>query len=830
MLSIGSLGHLFVLAAFVFSFIFLFSFLHSEKTEDQIAWYRFGRIAFYFHAFFLLASIVTLYYIILFDRFEYYYAFQHSSTLLPLYYKISSFWEGQEGSFLLWMFWNVLLGFYFSLKPFNKWNVSVMVVFGYTQFILTSMILGVVLFDFKIGSSPFVLLREVVSAPIFSVNPNFIPENGSGLNPLLQNYWMVIHPPTLFLGFAVSIIPFAYAISALRLKDYKQWLMPAKKWLILSIVILGVGIMMGAYWAYETLNFGGYWNWDPVENAVYVPWLFLVAALHSVIITQKNNEYHKMTLILTVTSFVLILYSTFLTRSGILGDSSVHSFTDLGLSGQLLIYLFSFILISIYFFIIRWKEIPKSVKEIKTYSADFWLFIGVLTLILMSFQVIFPTSIPVYNAIIEFFGGFSNLAPPVEKEMFYSNAQIWFASLVAIFSGLAQVLWWRVNKTNNKLHLFSNALLITMFFSASIIISYPINTPSYMILLTASIFSIVCNGSVLLSFLKKRKFISSASVSHIGVAIMLIGILFSSGYSSIESKNYTGLVWNTDFPDEINQDNMLLFVNEQRKIGGFNVDYLGKRKKLKNYSGFINENYLEYIPFMEKHILKKDIEIGGKKLFEKDTVEVDNPDITYFELYFKDQKNPTQTFHLFPKVQVDSNSDMIVFSPDIKNNFFEDLYVHVKTYPDPEEEIKWSEKDSIYVEINQTFFLNDYISKLEKITTKSYDTDQKRFIAEAQIKILASNQEYLATPAYVIDNDKIGLIPGIVDDLGIKVYLSEILPDKELFKISFQTTQKNWVIIEAMQKPLINFMWIGFLILVLGLILSFNKLILKNYD
>ena len=152
MLSIGSLGHLFVLAAFVFSFVFLFSFLHSEKTEDQIAWYRFGRIAFYFHAFFLLASIVTLYYIILFDRFEYYYAFQHSSTLLPLYYKISSFWEGQEGSFLLWMFWNVLLGFYFSLKPFNKWNVSVMVVFGYTQFILTSMILGVVLFDFKIGS------------------------------------------------------------------------------------------------------------------------------------------------------------------------------------------------------------------------------------------------------------------------------------------------------------------------------------------------------------------------------------------------------------------------------------------------------------------------------------------------------------------------------------------------------------------------------------------------------------------------------------------------------------------------------------------------------
>ena len=109
--------------------------------------------------------------------------------------------------------------------------------------------------------------------------------------------------------------------------------------------------MMGAYWAYETLNFGGYWNWDPVENAVYVPWLFLVAGLHSILLTQNKKQYYRMSLILSIASFVLILYSTFLTRSGILGDSSVHSFTDLGLSGQLLIYLFSYIIISSYFFV-----------------------------------------------------------------------------------------------------------------------------------------------------------------------------------------------------------------------------------------------------------------------------------------------------------------------------------------------------------------------------------------------------------------------------------------------------------------------------------------------
>ena len=152
-----------------------------------------------------------------------------------------------------------------------------------------------------------------------------------------------------------------------------------------------------------------------------------------------------MSFILSLSSFILILYSTFLTRSGVLGDSSVHSFTDLGLSGQLLLFLFLFILISIYLLITRWSDIPETLKESKAYSGDFWLFIGILTLILMSFQVILPTSIPVYNAIVELFGGFSNLAPPAEKEIFYSNAQIWFASSLAIFSSIAQVLWWRKN-------------------------------------------------------------------------------------------------------------------------------------------------------------------------------------------------------------------------------------------------------------------------------------------------------------------------------------------------------------------------------------------------
>ena len=825
--TIGDIGHFLLISSFVLSFVSLLGFLYHESSNYQESWFKFASTSFYLHGITTLLAISLIYYLILNNLFQYYYAFQHSSIELPLYFKISSFWEGQEGSFLLWVFWNIFLGIIFINKKVSKWNTSVLVIISLTQLFLTSMVLGIIIFDFKIGSSPFIMLRDAVSAPIFQLNPDFIPENGTGLNPLLQNYWMVIHPPTLFLGFSICLIPFAYAISSLRLSDFRGWIIPAKKWLVYSIIILGIGIMMGAYWAYETLNFGGYWNWDPVENAVYVPWLFLVASLHSIILAQKNKNYITTSLILSILSFILILYSTFLTRSGILGDSSVHSFTDLGLSGQLLIYLFSFLILGTAYLIKRWNILPNSKNKIENYTPEFWLLLGVFTLLLMSFQVIFPTSIPVISSIIEMFGGISNMAPPVEKELFYSNAQIWFASLIAVLSGIAQILWWKSKKFKNKIAMFFRPLMLTMVISSLIIVVYPIKQISYMILISSSFFSIFSNGSILLHFFRKQQLVSSASVSHIGVAIMFIGILFSSGYSSIISKNYTGLVWNSEFPDEVNQDNMLIFVNEKRKVGEYDVEYLGKRKKIKNFDVFVNENYLEYIPIINKYVLKKDIEINGYKLLENDTVEIDNNDITYFDLKFELTKKSfdirKQDFNLFPKVQTDSNSDMIVFSPDVKTHLLEDLYVHVRTYPDPDQEVKWSEKDSMYVKINETFFLNDYVSSIQKIKAKKDSLFSNRFVAEAQIKILSNNQEYIAKPIYIIEDNKVGLVPDIVDDLGIKVYLSEINPNDELFKISFQTTQKNWVIIEAVQKPFINLFWIGFFILILGLFLSFRK-------
>jgi cytochrome c-type biogenesis protein CcmF len=151
-------------------------------------------------------------------------------------------------------------------------------------------------------------------------------------------------------------------------------------------MVLGTGIIMGGFWAYESLSFGGYWAWDPVENASLVPWLILIAGVHVMIIYKHSGNSLSVAYILIITTFLLVLYATFLTRSGILGNSSVHSFTDLGMSGQLLVFLLIFVILSIVLMVVRWKSIPKSYKDEDIYTREFWMFIGSLVLVILRFS------------------------------------------------------------------------------------------------------------------------------------------------------------------------------------------------------------------------------------------------------------------------------------------------------------------------------------------------------------------------------------------------------------------------------------------------------------
>jgi cytochrome c-type biogenesis protein CcmF len=256
---------------------------------------------------------------------------------------------------------------------------------------------------------------------------------------------MVIHPPVLFLGFASTIVPLSFAYAGLSTKKFGEWVKPALPWALVSGCVLGVGIMMGGKWAYESLSFGGYWAWDPVENASLVPWLILIAGLHCMAIYNATGNSLKAAFVFIILANAFVLYSTFLTRTGILGDTSVHSFTEAGMAMNILIGLFAFA-IPIPMFILFFKnhkQMPSVYKEENISSREFWMFIGSLIIFLSALFIIAVTSVPVYNKIFN-----TNIADPQDREFTYNKVMVLVAVIIGLLTAASQ--YFKYKHTDKK--------------------------------------------------------------------------------------------------------------------------------------------------------------------------------------------------------------------------------------------------------------------------------------------------------------------------------------------------------------------------------------------
>ncbi len=261
----------------------------------------------------VMVAAIILWYGLLTDQFQLVYVWNHSERALPFFYKFASLWGGQAGSLL---FWTLILAVY-----------SVIVAVGNREHHQRLMpYVNAVLH----GTLCFFLVLLVFAANPFE-QVGFLPEDGRGLNPLLQNYWMVIHPVMLYLGYVGMAVPFAFAVAALLSKKLdNEWVRSVRRWTLIPWMFLGVGIIMGSQWAYMELGWGGYWAWDPVENASFLPWLTGTAFLHSVIIQEQRGILKVWNMILIWLTYFLVILGTFTTRSGII--ESVHSFarSDVG--------------------------------------------------------------------------------------------------------------------------------------------------------------------------------------------------------------------------------------------------------------------------------------------------------------------------------------------------------------------------------------------------------------------------------------------------------------------------------------------------------------------
>lgn len=573
------LGHFFLVFGFVMSLLGTVGYFFATQKRhlpEYEGWRKIGRYGFLFHGLSVFVIIGTILAAMINHRFEYQYVWQHVSEDLPFQYIFSAFWEGQEGSFLLWMFWHVVLGVVLLFKAEN-WEAPVLSVLSLTQAFIFTMILGIQFTDeIKMGSNPLLLLRDTMDLPLFA-NADYVKLiQGNGLNPLLQNYWMTIHPPTLFLGFASTVVPFAYAIAGLWTRDYKAWMKPAMPWALFSGAILGTGILMGGAWAYEALSFGGYWAWDPVENASLVPWILMVAGIHTHLVARSTGYSIKSTMLFYVGSFILILYSTYLTRSGILGEGSVHSFTEMGLETQLIALMGTFVLLTVGLFISRNKEMPSPKEEEAMASKEFWLFIGSLVLLFSAVIITASTSLPVVNKIVQAFDpefkGYT-INNPIDH---YNKYMLWIGVFMGLLSGTAQFLRYKeFNFVSQKAKFATHMGIAAAVASVLTLVTslwIHMGQWQFWLLMFTGLFTVVANVDYIFSFIKGNLKQAGSAFSHIGFGLMVAGIIASGLNKQHISTNPVAQAGLLDA--EMLQKNVLLFKNMPMYMSGYQVTYV----------------------------------------------------------------------------------------------------------------------------------------------------------------------------------------------------------------------------------------------------------------
>ncbi len=299
------------------------AYLRPEPVHRKRTYTLFGIVAFAW-----LGALLVLLTIFIRADYRFFLVWRYVADHLTTPFRIAAFWSSQEGSFILWGIALILLtALTLHWIPYQARTLYLAGI-GLSSAWLASFVLGIRIGNHHfLGNSPFLLMREAFAHDVlYSILPDFVPRQGQGLNPLLRSYWMLVHPPTLFLGYASFAIPYSLVLAGLLTRQWTILLRPLYRSLLLAMGLLGAGITLGALWAYEALSFGGYWAWDPVENASLLPWIVGLAAIHVSLVWLRRHRYARLAQALILLAYAMVWYASFLTRSGILGDASVHSF------------------------------------------------------------------------------------------------------------------------------------------------------------------------------------------------------------------------------------------------------------------------------------------------------------------------------------------------------------------------------------------------------------------------------------------------------------------------------------------------------------------------
>ena len=799
--------------------------LATRRKPDAEIWARTGRWAWATMLAGLAVSAGALWTALFGRHFELAYVYQQTSRAMPWRYTFSSFWAGQEGSFLLWAMMTAAVGSLLvrwwthpgrtgtAREAQTAFGPVVMATVALCQAFLLSMIVGLKLGPLPVGVSPFVsLAAKFPDAPMLQV-AGFVPADGQGLNDLLQNGWMVIHPPTLFAGFTLLMVPFAFAAAGLVTQKYTQWVRPALPWALAGTGVLGIGIMMGGYWAYETLSFGGWWAWDPVENASLVPWLFAVAGLHAMVVQKKTAGGHKAALALAVIAFQFVIYSTFLTRSGVLGDVSVHSFVDLGLYNQLLLWIGSIGLLGFGLLAWRWRDLPVPAKAPHALSRESMVFTGALLLALTGVVIALGTSAPIIGTV------FRN-NPSAVPAAFYTTWTLPLGVGIAFLAGLRQTFWWRTMSVEDVNRVLLRPVVLTVAATAAVVLFTPFVQETVrplaapvaqtaeaglvpaavgtflqthgtslllLLLLFAAFFTFFGNAIVMARVGRGNLKMVGGSLTHVGFGLMLLGIVASGVYNDPISDNN-----GTDIQGS--RENVVVPLGETVRADGYAWTYTGQETNA-----------------------------DGRPVYVMDVTDRRGATFQTRNVVYKDGR------------------DQWIQHPSVRSGFVRDLYVAV--FPSamsetpaeagPPEEIILARGDSLVLDAGENkgaytvrFVDYDLDVDLDAVGLRR-DSIDLAVAARLEVRNTRTGETRLLRPVYVIGKDRVQqFVQNRATDWGLGVAFVGMVVDQGAIKLVVDgatPAEEEWVVVQAYEKPLLSLLWLGTIVLGVGFAVSFGR-------
>lgn len=788
---IGNILLTLALLAGVFSVIMYYLTQKGYKNTITL-----GRIGYHAAAILILAASALLLHAILTHQYQYRYVYNYSGSGMPVGLLISTFYAGQEGSFMLWTLFTAIIGLILLDYTSKRGDLEqrVMMIFGISLTFLLIMVNPLLKSPFHyIWSQPdfidinginpaflslpalqnfffsdpqsgkqFIQVSQELQAILVANNiplDNFIIE-GKGLNPLLQNFWMQIHPPILFVGFAMSAVPFAFALAALIKNEYKDWVKQALPWVLMGTMVLGLAIMLGGYWAYGVLGWGGYWGWDPVENSSLVPWIIGVASIHTLLVQRKTQEkeagrFVKTNLILSILVYILVLYSTFLTRSGVLGDASVHSFVSPGMTVYLLLVIFQafFLLLGFGMIAYRWKYLTENFTfEENILSRELALFTGSVALIASAIIVLVGTSAPIFGQTVEL--------------KFYNELNLPIAIIIGLLNGMSIILKWKFTDGKDLWKQSRFSIIASLLLTVIVFVISGVTNFMLVILTFSSAFALFVNSEIAYKIFKGRKSYLGAYVAHIGIALFLIGVVATAGYSQ--------------------QEHVDLVKGEKVNVFGYDLTFRG----------------YEPIDDGKKFAFNVDIQKGNSISTAK----------------------PVMFFAEF--------NNSLMREPDIIGGLTKDFYVAPVSYSDGSENDGHDHGKNVSIAKGETYNHNN-----AQITFVEFNFPQDAMSAMmsggdfqigAKLNVKHNGKSYDVEPVMKTTGGKQEFVPADITDANLRIQLANLDAGGKvnLFLASIDeeatphTVQKEIFTVEASIKPYMSLIWIGVAVMCIGFVIA----------